>query len=161
MSPVKRPVTAKEALARLESLCARAEHCSHEMREKLRTWGIAPADAEQVMHSLLRNKYVDDSRFVRAFVNDKVRFARWGRRKIAQALAMKRIDSALVREALADVDIDIYASNLEDILNAKMRSLGDEAATYEGRTKAYRFGVSRGYEPDLVANILRKLIINQ
>lgn len=33
-------ITEKDALLRLTSLCARGEHCAHEMREKMRRWEL-------------------------------------------------------------------------------------------------------------------------
>ena len=86
-------VTSEKALARLEELCVRGERCESELRKKLRTWQIASADADAVIDSLRRRRFFDDARFAHAFVTDKVRFARWGRIKIAMALRYKRIGS--------------------------------------------------------------------
>lgn len=156
MSALKRrTVSEEEALARLEELCARAEHCTGEIRERLWKWGIASDIQEKIIDSLIDRRFVDDTRFARAFVNDKFRFARWGRRKIAYALAAKRIDREIIRDTLAEIDEETYLKNLSDLIQAKAKSVGCE--TYEQREKILRFIVGRGYEPSLASDLIRKI----
>lgn len=156
----RKPITPQNALARLESLCSRSEHCEYEMRTKLRTWGVGSSDTDKIIESLKANRFVDDARFARAFVNDKYRFAGHGRMKIRLALVAKRVERPIIEEALAEIDEEIYAARLRDILLAKIRRTAD-ADTYEGRTKIFRFGASRGFEPDLVAAAIRDIFKKQ
>lgn len=142
------------ALSRLETLCARAERCRYELEQKLRLWGISASDRDRILERLERGRYFDDSRFAAAFTRDKALYARWGRRKIEAALRLKRISSADIANAAAELDEDEYRSAMLDALAAKARSI-KEGDTYEGRTKLYRFGLSRGYEPTLVAAAIR------
>ena len=77
-------MTGQQAYSRLTALCARSEHCQQEMLEKMRQWGVTDEEQAQVMARLVKEKYVDDSRYARAFVNDKVHYdgggaARWNR----------------------------------------------------------------------------------
>lgn len=156
MSALKRrTVSEKEALARLEELCARAEHCTGEIRERLWKWGISSDIQEKIIDSLIDRRFVDDTRFARAFVNDKFRFARWGRRKIAYALAAKRIDREIIRDSIAEIDEETYLGNLQDLIEAKAKSIGN--GTYEQREKILRFIVGRGYEPSLASDTIRKI----
>mgnify|MGYP002534260249 CR=1 FL=1 len=70
----KKTITEAEALRKLGDLCARGEHCSGEMADKLRKWGI-PTDAqERIIDKLIDYKYIDDERFTRSFVRDKITF---------------------------------------------------------------------------------------
>lgn len=152
----RRTITPEKAVERLESLCARSEQASGELRRKLRQWGISESKADEIIDSLIDRRFVDDERFAGAFVRDKIRFARWGRRKIRQALYQKGIASEIISKVLAEIDEDEYESVLAAILSAKARTTYD-IATYEGRTQLYRHGLSRGFEPDLVARHLRSL----
>ena len=147
-----------KALLRLEELCARAEHCEFELRQKLYRWMVSASDADTIINSLKHRRFLDDQRFTRAFVRDKIQYARWGKRKIALALAAKRIERDTVAEALDDIDQSDYENNLAELLKAKARTI-DDAKTYDGRTKLFRFAASRGFEPDLVAKYIRKLFI--
>jgi regulatory protein len=152
----RRPVSVDEAIARLEAMCARAEHCTFELREKLWQWSIPTAEAEKIIEQLKKTRYVDDARFARAFVNDKVRFARRGRLRIKQALEMKRIDTNIIDEALADIDEELYNLNLAYTIKQKAETLED-LSNYETRMKLLRFAVQRGYEPSLAAKAINAL----
>lgn len=141
---------------RLEALCARAEHCSFELRTKLRNWGITGADAEEVIDSLIKNRFVDDLRFAQSFVRDRYRFSGYGRRKIAMVLVAKRLPRDIIAEALNEIDDDIYYSNLLHITARKATSLNLEI--FEERNKLYRYLISRGYESSLVAGAIKEHI---
>lgn len=156
MSAFRKPkeVKPEQALVRLEELCARSEHSTGELRTKLRQWRIAPADAEEIIESLTARRFVDDSRFARAFVRDKYRFARWGRRKIAMALKQKRIDSDTIDEALEEINQEEYTAVLRTLLKAKAAHM-DRPLSYDDRVKLFRFAVARGFETQLVSSLLR------
>ena len=86
-------LTDEEALSRVASYCSTAEHCRAEINEKLQRWGIAYETIARILDQLETEKFIDDERFCRAFVNDKFRFSKWGKMKIAQGLYMKKIPS--------------------------------------------------------------------
>lgn len=147
-------IAPEKALIRCEELCARAERCEHELREKMRAWRIDSRDIDAIINSLTTRRFLDDSRFARAFVRDKYRFARWGRRRIAMALRQKRIDSDVIDEALEEINQDEYTAVLRSLLKAKAAHM-DRPLSYEDRVKLFRFAVARGFEPQLVSSLLR------
>lgn len=148
---IKRPITPERARVRAEELCARAEHCSGEIREKLLRWGLTRVDADAIVDALVDTRFIDDARFARAFVRDRVRFARWGRRKIAAALYQKRIDRATIAEALDAIDPDEYLEAARAVVAAKARNYD---GTYESRARIYRAAAARGFEPDIISRAI-------
>lgn len=152
----RRPLTPESAYARLEVLCNRAEHSTGELRDRLRRWGLTPGDTNSVIERLASRRLVDDSRFARMFVREKIEYCGWGRRKIAMALRAKGVDADTTAETLEDIDTEIYDSRLAEIVGRKLRSLPDPAS-YESRTKAFRFAVGRGFEPDRVIKAIQTL----
>lgn len=161
-------MSAESALTRLENLCSRAEHCSAEIREKLRKWQLGSSDAEKIMERLVKSRYIDDSRYARAFVRDKYRFSRWGRRKIALALRAKRIDKAEIEDAFEEIDEEEYASGLKSMLKSKLAALSakeDESdsreAAYAISSKLYKYALSRGFESELSLRIIKALMRHQ
>ena len=147
-------LTVDQARMRLEKQCARAEHCTYELRQKLYRWRISASDASNIIDSLIENRFVDDERFARAFINDKIRFARWGQRKIHAALLQKRIPTEMTQRLLGEIDPEFVVANLEEILEQKARTI-DNVRTYEGRTRLFRYAISRGYLPDDVSRAIR------
>lgn len=151
----RKELTPETAQTRLEDLCARSEQCESELRNKLRLWKIAPDDAEAIIDSLRRRRFVDDRRYAASFVRDKYRFNHWGRRKIEMALRQKRVASDIIAEAIDTVDEEEYRDIARQLLARKARDY--DLDDYEGRMKLYRFGIARGFEPQLVAAIVKKL----
>jgi len=154
MALQRKHISAANALARLEDLCARSERCGWELREKLRRWGIGNEDSEKILAHLRAGRYYDDSRFAEAFVRDKLLYSRWGRRKIRLGLMARRIDEVVAEEALAGIDDEEYRQILLTLAKAKARRVKD-ADTYEGRVGVFRFLISRGFEPGLVSEVMR------
>lgn len=147
--------TAEEALAKMRLMCSRAEHCTGEVAEKLRKMGISGSDTRAIIEELIKNRYIDDSRFAEAFVRDKFLFAKWGRRKIAYALALKRIPKDIASAAIDTIDDDEYEMSVKNLAKAKSR--GVEELPFEDKNKIYRWLLSRGFESDVVAKVMKKL----
>ena len=144
-----KPLTPQQAAVRAEEMCARAEHCSGEIRLKLRQWGIANVEADAIVQRLTAKRFIDHRRYARVFARDKVLFNRWGRLKIRAALIAKRLASDIIAEALADIDAEAYAEALRATIDAKRRITPD-ADTREGRLRLFRHAAARGFEPQLI-----------
>lgn len=141
---------------RAEAMCSRAEYSAAEVRNKLRQWGLSQSQAERVVDDLLEGRYIDDARFARAFVSDKVEYARWGVKKIVVALMRRGVDRDTIEEALEGIDQERYSSNIVELIRQKARSV-EAPRSYEGRGKILRFMLSRGYESARVVKILNAL----
>ena len=89
---MKQTLTEQEAFLRLATLCAQAEHCEKEMRDKMKRWELDETTQDKIIERLTKERYIDDERYARAFVKDKIRYNKWGRRKVEQALWLKRIN---------------------------------------------------------------------
>ena len=146
-------ISEQEAWLRLSTLCASGEHCQHEMTEKMRRWGIGDDAQARIMERLTKERYVDDERFARAFVNDKVRFDKWGRRKVEQALWMKHISDDIQQRVLDEVDPELYVDNLRTLLKTTRKSTKAQN-DYELRQKLVRFAVGRGYGFDIISQAM-------
>ena len=151
----RKPITEQEALQKLASICAKGEHCTGEMLTKMERWGLDESQKASVIAQLIEGKYIDDRRFCQLFIHDKMKFDKWGERKIQQALWQKRIDPALIKEALDDVDDAEYIAILRPLLQAKQKSIkaNDD---YERNMKLIRYALGRGFTID----IIRKCIDN-
>lgn len=148
MKPMK-PMTEAEALKKLGNLCARGEHCSGEMQEKMHKWGLSTDAQERITDYLIEHKYIDDERFTRFFVHDKIAYNKWGRKKIEQALWMKRVPEQISRPILDEVPDDEYLTVLRPLLKNKLP--GIKATTdYERSMKLIKFAMGRGFTIDLI-----------
>ena len=74
--------TEEKALQKLTYLCASAEYCSNDILEKMSRWELDEHEQARIMAYLIKEKYIDDERFCRAYIQSKMMFNQWGRRKI-------------------------------------------------------------------------------
>lgn len=146
---IKKEMTGQQAYSRLTALCARSEHCQQEMLEKMRQWGVSEEEQAEVMARLISERYIDDERFTRAFVNDKIRYNKWGRRKVEQALWQKHIDKDIANRVLNEIDDEEYLSILKPLLKQKRRSIKADDNRQE-RIKLVKFALSRGFTMDII-----------
>ena len=151
----KKPITPEAARLKMADLCARSEQCEFEIREKLRKQGLPSAEADKIITFLIENKFIDNDRYSRSFTNDKVRFSSWGRNKIRQALALKRIPSSAISEALNEIDEKEYHKAIQRAGTAKAKNLDLE--DYDDRLKLYRHLMSRGFESSLISKLIAYL----
>ena len=145
--------TEQEAYLTLTALCAQAEHCQWEMTEKMRRWGLDDEAQARVMQRLVQERYVDDARYARAFVKDKVRYNKWGRRMVEQALWQKHIDEDISKQELDEVDDVEYLDVLRPLL-AQKRKTTRAANDYELNQKLVRFALGRGFTYDIIRQCL-------
>ena len=70
---------AKKALNIVAGQCSKKEYCSFDILKKLQRWELEEKDIAAVMEFLVKNHFLDDTRFAEAYARDKHRFNRWGK----------------------------------------------------------------------------------
>lgn len=139
----------KVAFQKLAALCAKGEHCQQEMLEKMQRWGVDEEEQAEVMARLVSERYVDDERFARAFVHDKLAYNQWGRRKIEQALWLKHIDKDIIGTVLDETDDEAYIEVLRPMLRQKRKSTTGRNE-YERNLKLIKWAMGRGFTIDII-----------
>ena len=150
---MKKDITEQEAYLQLAALCAQAEHCQQEMRDKMRRWELDETVQNRIIDRLIKERYVDDERYARAFVKDKIRYNKWGRRKVQQGLWQKRIDADIQQRVLNEIDEKEYLDILRPLLKQKRKSIKAES-DYELNQKLIRFALGRGFGFDIIRQCL-------
>ena len=150
---MKKDMTEQEAYLQLAALCAQAEHCQQEMRDKMRRWELDETVQNRIIDRLIKERYVDDERYARAFVKDKIRYNKWGRRKVQQALWQKHIDAEIQQRVLDEIDEKEYLDILRPLLKQKRKSIKAEN-DYELNQKLVRFALGRGFGFDIIRQCL-------
>ena len=150
---MKKEMTEQEAYLQLAALCAQAEHCQQEMRDKMRRWELDETVQNRVINRLVKERYIDDERYARAFVKDKIRYNKWGRRKVQQALWQKHIDTDIQQRVLDEIDEKEYLDVLRPLLKQKRKSIR-ATSDYELNQKLVRFALGRGFGFDIIRQCL-------
>ena len=158
-------MTPQQALARLQGQCSRSEQCSGQVRKKLQRWsdsqkikGMAEFTHEQmeeIIVSLVKDRFVDDARFAGAYVRDKAKFSGWGAVKIAYHLKALGVDASVVQQALEDNQEVFNNGSQEKLLRKKWDSLKKDLGLQQKREKVLRFAVSRGFGYGQIMDIIK------
>lgn len=145
--------TEQEAYLQLAAMCAQAEHCEQEMRDKMKRWAIEPDAQDRVIARLIKERYIDNERYARAFVKDKIRYNKWGRRKVMQALWIKRIDNNILHQVLDEIDDKEYIDVLIPLLKQKRKTIKAKS-DYELNQKLVRFALGRGFDFSIICQCM-------
>ena len=151
---MKKPLTPGEALNKAAAYCTLCERCISEVNAKLTAWGVPHGEQEKIIARLIEEKFIDEERYCHAFVNDKVKFNRWGRIKIIAGLREKHLPQEQIKEALECIDEETYLQALQETIDIKRREFKgkDDFATLQ---KIIRHAASRGYEPALIISTIK------
>ena len=144
-----------KVLGRLQAQCSRKECCSADMRTKaLKAMDGDEDAAEQIVASLVSDRFVDDLRYASAFTREKASISGWGAQKIRFMLMRKGIDRKTVDEALTEIDAASADRKLESVIAAKYRTLKEDP---QWRLKLIRFALGRGYGYDQVMSAVDRV----
>ncbi|MDD2419904.1 MAG: regulatory protein RecX [Bacteroidales bacterium] len=148
------------ALGAMQRVCSGRELCVTDVLRRLRKYSISQDDLSWVVESLLKDGFVDESRYAKAFVRDKVLLSGWGVKKIIWALKNKGIDKLVIDEAIKEITLSEEPVRLEAILKNKLKSYRKTDNAKQLNNKMVRFALSRGFSLDISLSVVNKLLSN-
>jgi regulatory protein len=143
------------ALVKMQSWCAYQERAQQEARDKLYDFGLWPDAVENIISQLIQDNFLNEERFAIQFAKGKFNIKKWGRVKIKQELKQKRITEYCLKKALGQFDEEEYIATLKKIIESKRR-LTKEPNAIKLKFKLMNFALSRGFERDLIMDILNE-----
>jgi regulatory protein len=146
----------KLILERLRNICSKSEKCRRDITEKLKQWNFA-GDADEIISILTMEGFLDEKRFTHSFVNDKIRFSKWGKNKVRFLLKQKGIQSEFIQQSLDEVPEEEYSDMIEKELIRKSKAI-KKGTPYEKKGKLYAFALQRGYDSDITMSLIQKIL---
>ena len=150
----------RQVLTKAMAFCSQSERCRHDVIAKLRQWEVSEEDIQPALDYLIHERFLDEKRFVLFYINDKLRFNKWGRIKLTFMLRQKQIPEVLIKSELSQIDEDLYQKTLLDLLKTKIRSIKGES-DYERTGKLAVFAQGHGFEADLAFKLASQIIDNE
>ena len=135
-----------DLIKKAEHYAAMAEHCEEDVRIKLRQWGCDSSDEQRVIDALVKDNFINHSRYIDAFAHDKLLYQGWGRKKIKAGLLAKHIDADDIDESLNNLDEQTYFSVLRKVASKKKTS---------NREQLIRFLLQRGFTYSEITSVIR------
>lgn len=143
----------KIALSKAMALCSQREYCIEDIFAKLQAWGVGESDSQKIIRSLIHDNFINEIRYAESFVKDKFRYNKWGKIKIVAHLKVKKLPAEIIRKALDSLDKEVYVKTLRDLINSHRKGVKAKNQ-YDLKGKLLRYGLSKGFESDLLYDIL-------
>jgi len=111
---------------------------------------------KKIIAKLIEENFINEERFVRAFVNDKLKFQKWGIDKIKNALYIKKITTELIKEVISEIDKNQYITQLSGIAKQKVKYI-KASSDFEREQKLLRFLASKGVSGEDAYKVLKNI----
>ena len=131
--------------SKLENFCAYQERSQYEVEKKLNTLKLISEDKKRIISHLNQNNFLNQGRFIEAYVSGKINQKRWGKEKIRAGLIQHKITKTDIDEAINNIPEKTYQNNLLMLAQRKALSIKKEEDLYLKKAKLMRFLHSKGY----------------
>ena len=133
------------------------DHSKYELKQKLQQRGFASEVIDTVITECERLNYIDDHRTAHVYISQLKRKC-FGKRHIRLALKKKRLSGAVTEKILLENYTEAEEhENAGKLLEKKMKTFNWEEDSRKRRDKIYRFLYSRGFNNDVITDLMRNL----
>lgn len=150
----KKQYSIQEAREKIRAFCAYRERSQYEVRNKLYEYGLYTDAVNEEISALIQENFLNEERFARAYVRGKFLIKKWGRIKIRQGLYPHQLSDYILKKAFSEIDEDLYFETLREIIDKKSREVKLKNE-FQRNGKIAQYAMSRGFEPDLVWEIVK------
>ena len=151
---MKKTYTVQEAKASLEAYCAYQERCHREVVAKLRTMGMIPLAIDDIVVHLIQYGFLNEERYARSFTRGKFYSKKWGKLRIQRELKARGLTDYNIEAGLSEITDDDYCDTLNLLAEQKQATIKNP---YKAKAKLANFLLYRGFEPELVYEIVDEL----
>lgn len=143
-------------LDKLKSYCAYRDRCHKEVADKLFNLNVQDDMADEIISELITLGYLNEERFVLAYVRGKFRINKWGKSKIIRELKQRQISQYLINKGLQEIDEEEYLETLKNLILSKSKTFKAKNH-YDRYNKLYSYVYRKGYESELIKNTIEDL----
>ena len=129
-----------------------------EVREYLSKREIDNDSINSVISLLIKEKYLDDDSYAKAYVNDKVLLTNDGPNKIKSKLNELGVNNDSISKALENFDIDTQKDKVSKIIKKMIETNRSKSATFL-KSKILNYLINLGYDRTIINSILSTVVI--
>lgn len=147
-----------KAKIKIASYCAYQERCQQEVRNKLYSYELFLDQVDEILAWLITENYVNEERFAQTYAGSKFRVKKWGKFKIKRALIQKDISDYCIRKGMQEIGNEDYRNTIFELAEKKIADYSVRFSNpYQLKDKTAKFIISKGFEPDLVWEMLKEI----
>ena len=147
----------EKALQKAKYYCAYQERSHAEVKKKLYGFGLYKIEVELLMSQLIEEDYLNEERFALAFTGGKFRIKHWGKTRIKYELKQRQVSDYCIKKALAAIPDEDYEKTLKKLALEKLETIKSEKNIFTKKGKLQNYLVGKGYEYNLVSEILKNI----
>ncbi len=136
--------------------CAYQERCHKEVEQKLIEMRMIPEARQEIIYQLLKENFLNEERFAKAFARGKFRIKKWGKYRIQRELKQKNISKYNIKSALSEISSEEYHQTFETLFQKKVKNT-PEKNHLKLKKKVADYLLYRGWESHLVYEKLKEL----
>ena len=155
MEKKTKKLTPQQALQKIYSYCAYQERSHKEVRNKLYSYGLWGSEVEDLLTRLITEDFLNEERFAKSFAGGKFRMKKWGRVKIARELEAHGLTNRCIKIGLREIEHNDYLNTMKLLIEKKWQSTSLESNLFKRRDKTARYAISKGFEPEMVWEIVK------
>ena len=107
----------------------------------------------RVCDKLIKNKFLNDEIFTKAFIKDKLNFTTMGDYKIRKELERLGIDNIIIEENISNIDNNLLEERIRKIIDKDIR-INKKYSGVNLKNKIYNHLLSQGYSQSIIINII-------
>ena len=153
-------ISEDQAFLRMARICSRKEYSPFDISQKLYRLGFSNEVLDKIIGKLITENYINEERFVRSFVSDKLLINRWGVKKIEMHLRYKQLSQNVIDEILSEYTNTELNSSLKSILIKKWSQIKGES-NYEKKGKLIKYALGRGFKMDAIIKCINNMNLNE
>ena len=131
-----------------------------QIKEYLNKTDLTDDEIERIIFRLKEKGFIDDIKYCRAFINDKVYLSKSGINKIRVELLDQDIPIEIIEKELNNVDDEFINERLEKLILNKIKN-NHKYSNYYLKQKLLNEFINMGYSKDKIINIIDKNLLDE
>ena len=111
---------------------------------------------DNVLVELIKDDFLNEERFAFSFIRGKFRIKKWGKIKLKNELFQRNITSALINNALGQINNEDYNKTFDELALKKFNYLNEDNSI-SSKKKFVSYLQYRGWENDLIFKKVNEL----
>ena len=151
----KTSFTLQEAQKKLEYYCAYQERCHWEVEQKLEYLQMISEAQEVIISKLIKENYLNESRFAQSFARGKFNIKKWGKQRIVRELKARKISEYNIKLALKEISAEAYQSAFYSLFEKRKKAVSGYSIPIQ-KKKILTYMIYRGWESHLIYTALNE-----
>ena len=151
MSKFNKNMSYDRAREKAMRYCSFQERCTLDLEKRFYAWNVKKGDWDKILGYLIKEDFLNEKRYVEAFVRGKFKIKKWGKNKLKMGLIAKRIyDEKQFNQVFEEeIEEEEYVNTIKELI-VKKTLITDEEDEIKLKARVYKYMLSKGFESDLV-----------